>query len=328
MILVTGANGLLGSYICRKLLAENIPFLALKRPHSHLGLLDDVKDHIKWVVADLQDIEALEGQIEKVDTVIHSASLISFHHEDHAHMSTVNVLGTRNIVNLCLRLKIPRFIYISSVAALGKPKNIYEIDEDTEWQPSGLNSAYGESKYYAELEVWRGQAEGLKTTVINPSIILGPGDWQKSSAQIFKYVWDEKLVYTTGKINYVDVRDVADIVTDLYKGGSYGERFIVNAGNASYKDVFGIIAKYFNKKPPRIKAASWMIRPAIALAKIASLLKGGKPLLTWESVRLSQTNFYFKNDKIVNHLAFKFRSLDDTIQWCCNELKLKYVKCN
>ena len=328
MILVTGANGLLGSYICRKLLSEDLPFMALKRPHSDLSLLEEVKDDIQWIVGDLDDLETLEDKIKGIKTVIHSAALMSFHSADRSKMTKVNVLGTRNLVNLCLRAGIPELIYISSVAALGRPKNIREIDENTKWQPSGLNSAYGESKYFAELEVWRGQAEGLKTTVVNPSVILGPGDWEKSSAKIFKYVWDERPAYASGKINYVDVRDVADIVVDLHKGDLHGERFIINAGNANYKDVFNIIAKHFNKKPPGIKVSPWMMAPAVSAAKVISWLKREKPALTIESARLSQSDFYFKNDKIIHRLAFQFRSLEDTLRWCCNELKLKYVKCN
>ena len=82
--------------------------------------------------------------------------------------------GTRHVVDACLDQKIPKIIYISSVAALGRQKGMTIADEETKWIESDLNSDYGESKYLAELEMFRGKEEGIDVSMIYPSVIVAP----------------------------------------------------------------------------------------------------------------------------------------------------------
>src|SRR5690606_4767935 len=126
--------------------------------------------------------------------------------------------------------------------AFGKDKLSEVITEESQWKESELNTAYAESKHLSELEVWRGHTEGLSVAIVNPSVILGPLNWNKSSTRLFKYVWDQNRFYPKGFINYVDVRDVAEVSIKLLEGEVNGRRFILNAGQLSYKDFFEKIA--------------------------------------------------------------------------------------
>ncbi|MEP2772822.1 MAG: SDR family NAD(P)-dependent oxidoreductase [Fulvivirga sp.] len=318
MILVTGATGFLGSYICRKLLDEKLKFIALKRPSSSLALLEDVKDQITWHEGDITKIDSIDSILDKIDTVIHSAAIVSFHHSEYDLMTKVNVEGTKNLVNSCLNYGINKMIFVSSVAALGRSKAEGAIDETNKWQESKYNTHYGESKYLAELEVWRGHVEGLQSVILNPSVILGPGDWNNSSSSIFKYVWDEKPFYTEGYINYVDVRDVTSILYKLLKSNTIGERYIVNAGKVTFKSMFDKIALRFNKKQPKIKATGALVKIGLFLAWLKYIFTKKKPVITRETARVGKTQIYFDNSKVVSELNHTFVPLDETLDWACS----------
>lgn len=317
MIAVTGANGLLGSFLVRKLLAQQEPFVAIARQNSDRSLLADVADQISWREADVRDEVALADALEGVTQVIHAAAIVSFSRRFARDMMDINIEGTRNVVNICLDRGIRRLVHISSVAALGRQKDQALINETNKWVSDTASSRYAESKYYAELEIFRGQEEGLSTAIVNPSVILAPADWRKSSAKVFKYIWDQKPFYTDGYINYVDVRDVADIAVALLHHPSEGERFIANAGNISFEHLFQKIAANFNKKAPSIKLNKTLLN-VVALAEgVRSSLTGSEPLITRETARKAGTKFLFENHKIRKTLSFEFQPIDASLQWCC-----------
>lgn len=317
MIAVTGANGLLGSFIVRKLLEQGERFIALKRTDSDTSLLEDVNDRIEWRDADILDTLALDEALSGATHVIHAAAMVSFNPRAAAALHRINVIGTRNVVNTCLTNKIKKLIHISSVSALGRLKDTKQIDEHQKWSESALNSTYGETKYLAELEVFRGHEEGLNITILNPSVILAPADWTKSSAKLFKYVWDEKPFYVDSHINYVDVRDVAEAAYKLLKAEFPGERFIINAGVMPLNEFLKRTAVRFSKKSPWIKVNRSIIRLIAFVEAIRARLIGVEPLITRETARIADNEFLYDNEKIKTRLKFNFQSIDETLEWCC-----------
>lgn len=316
MIAITGANGLLGSRIVMQLAKDSIPFFGVKRVQSDTSLIGDVP--VTWRDADLLDVGALHEVLEGATTVIHTAALVSFKNNDGEQLYKVNVEGTRNVVNACLSLKVPRLIHVSSVAALGRQKGVYHINEDSKWVDSKLNSDYAESKYLAELEVFRGQEEGLKIDIVNPSVILSQADWDKSSAQFFKYVWKNKPFYTQGSINYVDARDVVDMICVLLNKEASGERHIANGGTVPLKDILNKVAGHFNKKAPWIKVPGSLVTTAAWFESFRSWITGIEPLVTPQSARAANEKFFYSNQKAIQKLGMQFRTLDETLEWCCS----------
>ena len=317
MVAVTGANGLLGSFIVRQLLATNEPFIALKRKGSDISLLQDVNDKITWREADILDPVSLDDAFSDVGKVIHAAAMVSFNPRDRKKIFDINVEGTKNVVNAAQFHHVKKLVHISSVAALGRIKGQQHIDEDNKWVSSTLNTNYAESKYLAELEVFRANEEGLKTVIVNPSIILAPADWTKSSAKLFKYVWNENRFYIDSYLNYVDVRDVAKITCQLLNLEISGERFVVNAGNISFVEFFTGIAKRFNKKPPSTLLSNRTLNVVASLESVRSWFTGSEPLITSETARLAGTKFLYRNNKIQKVLNIEFQSIDKTLDWCC-----------
>jgi dihydroflavonol-4-reductase len=322
MIAVTGGNGLLGSFIVRELIKSGQPFVALKRSNSDVSLLQDVQDKITWRDADVLDPVSLQEALHEITHVIHAAAMVSFNPRLERAIYNVNVLGTRNIVNACLSNRIKRFLHVSSVAALGRQKDQTLIDEDNKWIESPLNSNYAKSKYLAELEVFRAQEEGLSTLIVNPSVILAPADWHKSSAQLFKYVYDENKFYIDGSLNYVDARDVAAVTCKLLFSTHEEERFILNAGTVSFKEFFENVSRRLNRRAPTIKIGKGFLKILAALEAIRSGVMNTNPLITRETARLSGTSFNYDNKKIRKTLDFKFELIDETLQWCCEH----YIK--
>lgn len=320
MILLTGATGIVGHFIAEKLLDEGLKVRAIKRENSNISRLAD-KTNLEWVDADVEDIPSLQKAFKGIDSVVHCAGLVSFHQEDKQKMIDINVSGTANMVNLALESGVKKFIHISSVAALGRKDGQKVIDENTKWEESRNNSNYAESKYLGELEVWRGQEEGLETVILNPSIVLGPGDWNMSSMQIFKFVNQGRKFYPPGEMNYVDVRDVADITFQMLTNSISGERYILNSGKDLYKNIFALISENLNKPKPRHRVSYTLLNFAYVLDMLRSFLTRQKSIITKESLRLSKMNFYFSNQKVIDELNYKFRTLEEAVSWTCNELK-------
>ncbi len=325
--LVTGISGLVGSAIARNFLQKGFIVKALVRENSNLSLIKDIVSSITIIEGDILDILSLENAMEDVDYVVHSAAIVSFSPSDRTNMEKVNVEGTANVVNVCLSKKVKKLCFISSISALGRPSKMEDIfnlevkiDEKQKWVESDLNSYYAKTKYLAEAEIWRGEAEGLKIVIVNPTIVLGEGDWFKSSTKIFKYVYDQKPFYTNGYLNYVDVLDLAEIVEKLTVSEISGERFAVTAGLVPYKEFFERIAKKINKKPPYFLVKPWLMTIVWRFESLKSWLFGSIPLITKETAKTSSMKILYSNNKISDTLNYRFKDLDETLERVCGYL--------
>lgn len=327
-ILVTGATGLVGSAIIRELLLSNHHVTALFRSGSNRSQLQFDINRVEWKEGDLLDIIALKEAVKDIDYVIHAAATVSFVPKHQQQMYNINVTGTGNLVNICLESGIKKFCHISSVAALGQPdaKKLrpgqpIDIDENNRWEDSSDNSNYAKTKYLAELEVWRGIAEGLNAVIVNPSVILGEGDWTKSSTRLFRYVYNQNLFYTQGFLNYVDVRDVASICCQLIFSEIQAERFILNGGRISYKEFFDKIAETMNRKKPSVKVGRTFAAVIWRLEAIRSLLTGADPLITKETARSAYKNVFFRSDKIQQTFDYSFLPLETSVARICRSFE-------
>ncbi len=328
MYLVTGSTGLIGSFICRAMLKAGYSLRGLRRKTSDMSLVADIQNEIEWVEGDLLDIVNLEKNMQGVKGVIHSAAFISYDSRDEALMQKINVEGTANIINVSLKQNVTHFLHMSSVAAVGKKVSDNLVDETHTITPNDNLTGYARSKWLAEVEVWRAVAEGLPAVVLNPSLVLGPGSLDKSSTQVFKYVWNEKRFYTSGIVNYVDVRDVAEVALRAIDREITDERFIVSARSISYQQLFETIAKFLDKRPPNIKINASVIKGISKLDRIRTLITQQKPLVTDELAQVARNSHTYDNEKVQKTLGMEFRSLNETIQWCCEQLVKKEEETN
>jgi nucleoside-diphosphate-sugar epimerase len=275
-------------------------------------------DKVEWVEGDILDVVSLDDAMEGIDTVIHAAAIVSFTKKGRKQMYQVNVEGTANVVNIALEKNVKRFVYISSVAALGRTANGGHVNEERKWEDSKMNTHYAKSKYKAELEVWRGSGEGLDTVILNPATILGYGDWNNSSCAIFKSVYNEFDWYSPGINGFVDVDDVARATVLLMESKYTEQRYIVSGDNWYFKKLLETMAESFGKKKPGKQTTSFLIGLAWRMEKLKSFFTGNKPLLTKESARVAHSKTHFENDKILAALeGFSFTPLQESIKKAC-----------
>jgi len=200
MILVTGGTGLVGSHLLLKLIKQGNVVRALMHNEKSIEKVKktfswyesnpaDLLDKIEWVSGNILDIYTLENALPGVEQIFHCAAKVSFDKSDRSSLLTVNQKGTANLVNAALEARVKKICHVSSVSALGKTQQGETITENHFWKTSRQNSIYAISKYAAEREIWRGHEEGLKAVVINPSIIIGPGDWKSGSTRLFSTIW-------------------------------------------------------------------------------------------------------------------------------------------
>jgi dihydroflavonol-4-reductase len=319
MILVTGGTGFLGAYIIKELIEKDHTVRAIRRSSKLPSFIPPaIFEKVEWVDGDVLDINSLEEAMEGVDTVIHSAAIVSFIKKDRENMYHVNVDGTANVVNIALEKNVRRLIHISSVAALGRTAGGGHVDEDKKWEESKVNTHYAKSKYKGEVEVWRGFSEGLNGVILNPSTILGFGDWNNSSCAIFKNVYKEFRWYTGGINGFVDIEDVSKLVVLFAENDITEQRYVVNGDNWTFQDLQNNIADAFNKRKPTKTVTPFLMSVAWRLEKIKSFFSGNKPLITKESARVALSKTYFENAKILKAVpGFSFTPLEESIKRAC-----------
>lgn len=319
MILVTGGSGLLGKALLDMLIAKGETVKAIY--HTSPLFFPDSPRLIS-VSCDILDVYALEDVMKDVTEVYHCAGVVSFSPRDEKKLYAVNVEGTANVVNACLNADIRKLVHVSSVAALGRTRPGEMITEKMQWTPDTSNSKYGHSKFMGEMEVWRGVAEGLNAVIVNPSIILGPGNWNYGSAKIFKSVYEGFPWYTEGTTGFADVRDVAAAMIALMESDISGERFIISAENKTYRYLFSEIAKAFGKKIPFRKVTPFIAGITWRLAAVKSLFTNSHPLITKETAATSLSAVEYDNRKLLKFLpGFRYRTLQETISETCAVLQ-------
>jgi len=321
MVLVTGGAGLLGKELITQLLAEGKPVRAI---YNKTPLADFNNEQLQQVQCNILDVVGLEEVMSGVEEVYHCAAIVTFNPKRKQEMFKINIEGTANIVNAALDAGVKKMLYVSSVAALGRIREDGPINETMNWTAETSNSSYGQSKYLAEMQVWRGIGEGLNAVMVNPVVILGAGDWHGGSSQIFKTVYDESPWYAEGTTGFVDVRDVVKAMIALMNSDISGERFIISAEDRSYADVFNLIAKAFGKKAPHKKVTPLLAKIVWRLEAIKSYFTGKDPLITKETAATALTRARFDNSKLKRFLpGFSYRCVEETITDTCRALQQK-----
>lgn len=319
MVLITGGTGFVGSHLIRLLLSKNYPVRAIYRSEVSKLLTAKENEIVDWVQTDLFDIDKLCEVVQGVETVFHCAATVSFDSRRRDELFKVNVEGTANLINAMLDQNCTDIIYLSSIAALGRNAKQELITEKSEWTADSKdNTQYAVSKYKAELEVRRGEAEGLNVSILYPGMIFGKGDWNKGSCAIFKRIYDGFPFYTQGITSFVDVNDVARAMVILKEQPKYGEGYILSEGNYAYKDIFTWMAKGFNKKAPSKEAKPWMSNLVWRWYELKKYFSSKEQTITRETAHSAQSQYYYGNEKFLKAFpSFEYTPIQETIANAC-----------
>ncbi len=337
MILVTGATGLLGSHLTAALLMQSKKVCALYRDKSKIEntkkilsyYTDEVDIYfskIKWFEANVTDYFSLQEPFTNVTEVYHCAGLVSFDEKDNKQLYAINAEGTEHVINTCLEKGIKRFCHVSSVATLQIEANKKYVDEFSVWKTSSGNSSYAITKYRGEFEAWRGAAEGMNVLVVNPSVILGAGCWGQSSTQIITRCYKGLPIYTEGVTGYIDVRDVVNCMIKLMDANKFGQRYILNSENCSFKEITHQLQQNFNKPTSKIKAGKFLLNAALVFSTTKNIFSRKKSFITKSVIQSAQKKTYYDNTKVCKEINYKFIPIKESLAYVAGLYKKEYSK--
>jgi dihydroflavonol-4-reductase len=327
MFLVTGATGLVGTHLVAALLdAGEKPVRALYRSEEKQKLsielirfcyphLADKLAQIEWHQADILDIDGLAEAFEGVTEVYHTAAFVSFSRRDWKRLYKTNVEGTQNVVNCALDAEVELMVHLSSTSALPRKDDGSPIKEDVPWTREIGKNPYGRTKFMAEREVWRGMEEGLNVIVVNPSVLVGAGNWNESSLEIFRRVHKGLRFYPTGGDAFTDVRDVCRAILGLRQAKLYGQRFMLAGHNTLLKDLLFNIAASLDRRPPTIRVNYQTARLAGRVEGFLAFLTGRKARLNRHTAKVSSTIRTYDSSKVKQALKFEFTPLQESINY-------------
>lgn len=322
MNFVTGATGLVGSHLLLTLLQQGQSVIAMKRPSSNIKEVEEIFSYytpdykelykkIIWREGDLNDVLGFDELLKDVTTVYHCAALISLRDKDRDYLLKANKEGTANLVNACINNKIQAFCFVSSITTLQNKDIRTDVDEKVFWKTTPGQSAYALSKYLAEQEVWRGMEEGLNAVIVNPGVIVGPGNWGRGTGQLVSLSAKAVKFYTEGVTGFVGAIDVAGAMVALVNKKIFGERFILVENNYSFKYILDAIHTALGKPLPRIKAGIGLL----TLGKWFSFLMPDGQKLTTSTISALSSKTTFSNKKLGLFLDYKYTSIDECIKF-------------
>lgn len=264
-ILVTGSTGFIGGQLCRALVERGHQVRAFHRSTSNPRLLEDLP--VEHAVGDLTRPETIAAAVEGVEVVFHAAALLGGH-EQAGRMYTVTVEGTRAVLDAALRAGVRRVVHTSSVAALGVPeiglKYALPLDENHSWNYLPERWPYGYAKYLAEMEVQKAVAQGLDAVIVNPSIVIGPGDiYRQSSSIIVQTARRHVPVLIEGGSNIVHIKDVVDGHLAALERGRTGVRYILGGENLTHLQLIQKITAVTGGRVPALVLPSGLARALV-----------------------------------------------------------------
>ena len=318
--LVTGSTGFVGGAICKALIEKSFSVRALHRETSNLALLRDLP--VEHVIGDLRQPDSINRAMKDVDVVFHVAAMLSpgNHPED---MFKVTVEGTRTVIDAALKNRVKRFVHTSSVAALGipqfpggqiSPDQSAKMDENHTWNFNPEYWPYGYSKYLAELEIQKGVSQGLDAVIVNPSIVIGPGDiYRKASSPIVQIAQQKYPFYTSGGLNIVHINDVVTCQLNAMEYGLTGERYISAGENLTLADFMNKVASIAGVSAPRLFLPGKLIR--LAANPIQWFASVSNLTIPKEVIYLAGYGMYYDNGKSLRVLNMReYRTADLAIQ--------------
>lgn len=318
MILVTGATGHLGNVLVRSLVSSQLKVRAMVAPFEDTKPLEGLE--VEIVRGDIRDAKFVESACKGVENVYHLAAVISILGKRKS-VYDVNVVGTQNVIQACLRNKVQKLIYVSSIHAFSEPKCGSLIDESVPIDPKKTVGNYAKSKAIATLEVLRATKEGLYAVVICPTGVVGPYDWRVSEMGNLLLLYSKNLlrVGIDGSFDFVDVRDVASLLIEACKRARNGELFIASGEYITIRAFVQILRKIRPARSVDLFLPSYIAYPLSIFTSAYYLAKKRKPLLTPYSVHTLTRNYVYSSQKAKNELGYSprplYESLKDALRW-------------
>ena len=322
--LVTGGTGFLGAHLVRQLVAAGVKNLRVMATSVPAWLAELGVEAVEGSVTNREDIaRAVEG----VGEIYHLAGRVSREQEDAREMYAIHVDGTRYLCEAARGAGVKSIVLASTSGTIAVTKNGDAIPDEDWPPPLEIISRwpYYASKYYQErtaLENFSGRGERL--VIVNPSLLLGPGDERLSSTKIVLDFLGQKIKFApTGGLSFVDVRDAAAAFRAAMQNGKHGERYLLGSANWTFKEFLARLERLTRTSAPNFSLPS---RLAVTGAKIVGDLWRQwnlAPPVEAVAVEMAEHFWYLDSSKAARALGFEPRDPALTLQET-----VKYVREN
>jgi dihydroflavonol-4-reductase len=317
MIIVTGAAGHAGANLVRVLAAQGRPVRALV--HLDRKALEGLD--VEVVKGDIRDLDSLLKAFDGAEVVYHLAARISIGNDPWSLLEAVNIAGTRNVVEACLKCGVRRLVHFSSIHTLVDTTNDSPVDESKPLVESRHYSSYDRSKAAAEREIYKGIEKGLDAIIISPTAIIGPHDYKPShfGEALLRMANGHLPALVSGGFDWVDVRDVVKGALRAEKMASVGAKYILSGHWVSLRQVAKMTEQLTGVKAPGSVCPMWLARVGAPFITAFDLLRQRRPLYTSVSLQALRGHRRISHRKATRELDYQPRpfreTLIDTLKW-------------
>ena len=317
MVVVTGASGLVGGNLVRALLENGFVVRALV--HQDRRALQGLE--VELAQGDITKPASLQVAFKDAEVVFHFAGAISLEADSWSQMEAINVTGTRNVVEACLKCGVSRLVYCSSIHALTQEPFDLPVDEKRGFVTQRNASPYDLSKARGEMEVQSGLDLGLDAVVLNPTAVIGPHDYKPSyiGRSLVQLARGKIPILVGGGFDWVDVRDVASGAIQAMQSAPKGRRYILSGHWKSVQDIARMAAKEAGRPAPRLSVPLWLAFLAAPVFDHIARMNGKQPLFTRFSLQALRSNRHILHDRASQELGYTARpvktTIHDTLEW-------------
>jgi dihydroflavonol-4-reductase len=313
MIVVTGAAGHVGANLVPALLARGrkVRVLVHADRRAFQGL------DVEVIQGDIRDPESLVDAFKNAEVVYHLAARISIFQHDWPLLEAVNVTGTRNVVEACLRCGVRRLVHFSTIHSIARSTGEGTVDELESLVESRRYPAYDRSKAVAEKEVRHGVERGLDAVIISPTGIIGPNDYKPShfGDALLRLANGRLPSLVSGGFDWVDVRDVADAALSAETKGAPGEQYLISGHWVPLGEMAKTIDGIQKKKSMWMLSPLWLAAIGAPFAEAVSRLLGKEPLYTAVSIAtLKNSHKTISREKASRAFGYSPRPFEETIR--------------
>ncbi len=312
-ILVTGADGMLGSNLVRTLLAENHEVSAFIFPGSGAKTLEGLP--LKKYFGDITDSGSLDEAVKGKDVVVHAAASTSIWPAKSEKVCNININGTQNVIDKVLEHTISQLIFVGSASSLG---NHFETPLVNGGSVRVHELDYIDSKHKAmQLVVDAARNKSLPATIVLPTFMIGAYDSKPGSGKLILTLAKGDLrFYTGGGKNFVNVKDVVELIRSIVLDkNSFGKTFVAGGRNLTFKEFFGLVAETIGKPAPRVKVPDWGVVFFGLISELVARISGKPPLISLPMARISCEK-QFLDPGLLQGLNFESNSIENAIADC------------
>ena len=320
-ILVTGADGMLGSNLVRELLNRGHQIKAFLLPKSPAKTIAGLDLEITYgnILEAQQLIDAAAG----CDAIIHTAANTNIWPNRSEMVRKVNVDGTRNVIDAALHNKVKKMIYVGTANSFGFGSKADPGNENRPYQSAKYGLDYMDSKYEAQNIILDAvKNKSLQASIINPTFMWGPYDSKPGAGAMILAIYNRKVpAFASGGRNYIYVKDVVIAIANALTKGKNGECYIAGNHNMDYKEAFTRIASVVNVKPPALSLPGFVTKAYGWVGSAMGNITGKAPTVSYPMAQISSDHHYFSAAKAVRELGMPQTDIEVAIDECFQWLK-------